>query len=98
MLLRYNVKNWSYILKHPEVYKQKGALFFLTLLAKYSLKKNTESQNQTTFMQTSVGLQNFINLGNNTCFEGYDLLQVPLNSSKFFFWMSLFHMKEFCVS
>lgn len=63
MLLHCNINNWSNIVKHLEVYKQKGALVLITLLAKYSFKKTTENQNQTTFMQTLVGLQEFINLG-----------------------------------
>lgn len=73
---------------------------FITLLLSFLWEKNTENQNQTTVMQTLVELQNFINLGNNTCFKGYDLLKasMPLNSGKFFFQMSLCHMKEFYVS
>lgn len=65
MLLHCNIKNWSNIVKHLEVYKQKGVLVFITLLTKYSFKKSTENQNQTTLVQTLVGLQNFINLGKN---------------------------------
>lgn len=58
---------------HPQasgsVYVQEGAL-----AGKVFFQKSTENQNQTTYMQISGRLQNFINLGNNTCFEGCDLL------------------------